>query len=314
MFRLAAVTSSQLFPRLSSSFMVSAVGTLLLTATLVGLPSIALADTYIANTLTETQSTILAQPAKDLYCHKLSDTQTTRSKHLSQQQLMLNCMMTELNHYQEDNRSARQRYLAYKAQAWLNYAYHLDSINSRSIAGAQALQAGKNILHALKQGHEDQLSLITDIPSTSALMRPDLWAVISALKDSGGIATAPRELAYSEIALIWAAMNQCEQGMQQSSAHFRMADRWLEQAREAYVNAHDSATNVRLEMLINTYYKQYAPLDPSDDTCSGQLLSKPVSTLNKPSQKLANTIEVMPYNYPTPIYMPTPTATYSIAY
>jgi hypothetical protein len=56
-----------------------------------------------------------------------------------------------------------------------------------------------------------------------------------------------------------------------------MADRWLEQAREAFVNTHDSTTNVALEGLIVRYYKEYAPLDSSDDICNGQVLP----TINK---------------------------------
>ena len=51
-----------------------------------------------------------------------------------------------------------------------------------------------------------------------------------------------------------------------------MADRWLEQAREAYVNNHDSKTNVALQDLIVRYYKQYAPLDAIADRCAGQIL------------------------------------------
>ena len=55
--------------------------------------------------------------------------------------------------------------------------------------------------------------------------------------------------------------------------HFRMADRWLEQAREAYINAHDSQTTVALETSIISYYQQYAPLDAVDDVCRGQDLT-----------------------------------------
>ncbi|GAF54696.1 hypothetical protein JCM18901_283 [Psychrobacter sp. JCM 18901] len=104
-------------------------------------------------------------------------------------------------------------------------------------------------------------------------MRPDLWATLSALKDGDGIASAPREMAFSEVALIWAATNQCARGWRESGMHFRMADRWLEQAREAYVNANDSQTNIALEKSIVSYHKQYSPLDASDDICRGQDLT-----------------------------------------
>ncbi|WP_352338328.1 hypothetical protein [Psychrobacter sp. 16-MNA-CIBAN-0192] len=189
-----------------------------------------------------------------------------------EQQQLIDCMLTQLQPYQQKERLARQQYLAYKAQAWLNYANHEHSINSETAAGRHAFQEGSSILAALKNGTDEQINLAPSIPSTSALMRPDLWAVLNALKDSGGIAQAPRELAFSEVALIWAAAEQCAHGWRQSGTHFRMSERWLEQAREAYVNAHDSKTNVALEERINSYFKQYSPLDTGEDKCQGQVL------------------------------------------
>lgn len=183
------------------------------------------------------------------------------------------CMLSQLQQYQQTDNSAHEQYLAYKAQAWLNYATHQDSVNSRSPAGIYATQTAEFILQVLKNGKAQDISLYQDIPSMSTLMRPDLWSTLSALKDNGGIDSAPREMAFSEVALIWAATNQCTRGARESGSHFRMADRWLEQAREAYVNAHDSKTNVALERLIVRYYQHYAPLDASDDTCDGQAIT-----------------------------------------
>ena len=206
------------------------------------------------------------------HCSDTTQLQTLHPKNQSTQQRTINCMLTQLHYYQQADRTARQQYFAYKAQAWLNYAYHENSIKSKTAASNQAVQAGTAILQLLQQGTEEDTSLTSAIPSTSALMRPDLWAILSALKDSGGIENAPRELAFSEVALVWAAADQCERGWRQSGAHFRMADRWLEQAREAYVNAHDSPTNVALDTLSNHYFKQFAPLDSGDDRCQGQIL------------------------------------------
>ena len=179
------------------------------------------------------------------------------SSHRSKDQRALNCMLTQAKYYQQDNMTARQQYFAYKAQAWLNYAIHKNSMNSRSSAGLQATQAAKNILFALKNGTEQDLPLIQDTASNPPRMRSDVWANLSALKEQGGIASAPREIAFSEVALIWATNNYCERGERESGSLFRMADRWAEQAREAYINEHDSQTNVALEELIVQYYKQY---------------------------------------------------------
>ncbi|WP_201594788.1 hypothetical protein [Psychrobacter vallis] len=216
------------------------------------------------------EETALKNDAYD--CANDIQTQANHYKYQSTHQRAMTCMLTELKNYQQKNMTAHQQYFAYKAQAWLNYAIHQDSMNSRSSAGKQAAQNAETILAMLKSGKEKDLNLIQDIPSNSALMRPDLWAVLNALKESGGITSAPRELAFSEVALIWAATNQCQRDWRESGSHFRMADRWLEQAREAYINAHDSQTNVVLEQLIVHYYEQYAPLDATKDVCRGQVL------------------------------------------
>lgn len=186
---------------------------------------------------------------------------------------IIDCKMAEIKSFQDsallstlsEPQAARQQYLAYKAQAWLNYATHEHSIKSHTAAGSHALHSADIILQALKSSNEQTLDLNLDIPASSALMRPDLWAILTALKENGGIEQAPRELAFSEVGLVWAAADYCEHGTHQASPHFRMADRWLEQAREAYVNAHDSETNVALEAITNSYYKQYALVDSNDD-------------------------------------------------
>ena len=204
------------------------------------------------------------------YCQ--SQDLEAKYKNQNTQQRAMSCMLAELQNYQQKDKTAQQQYFAYKAQAWLNYAIHKDSMNSRSPAGLEAAQSAEAILQALKKGSENDLVLIQDIPASSALMRPDLWATLSALKDSGGIVSAPREIAFSEVALIWAATDQCEHNSRQAGSQFRMADRWLEQAREAFVNGHDAKANVALEALVVHYYEQYSPFDTSGDRCNGQVL------------------------------------------
>ncbi|WP_350558604.1 hypothetical protein [Psychrobacter sp. CAL346-MNA-CIBAN-0220] len=204
------------------------------------------------------------------YCGSNTENQTSHLTNPSTQNPSIDCMLIKLRGYQQqDHHSARQQYLAYKAQAWLNYANNDNetSVNSLTPTGVQALLAGSAIFQALQNGNDKSLRLTPDVPSTSTLMRPDLWATLNALKASSGIDNAPKELAFSEVALVWAAANQCKNSERQLGSYFRMADRWLEQAREAYVNTHDSEANVALENLINNYYKQYALLDTGDDIC-----------------------------------------------
>lgn len=178
--------------------------------------------------------------------------------------------------------TSKQAYFAYKAQAWLHYAKHENSENSPSAAGAYALQAGSTILQALKNGDTNTLDIISDIPETSALMRPDLWATLNALKQSGGIYSAPKALAFSEVALIWAAADACHPNIQTSGRYFQMADNWLQQARNAYVNQHRTSTNIQLEALINERYQQYVLITSNTDVCREQAFPKQTVSANLP--------------------------------
>lgn len=264
------------------------------------------------------------------YCHSDVEAQTFHPKYQSTRQRAMDCMQTQLRSYQQLSMTKRQQYFAYKAQAWLNYAYHEDSIKSRTLAGTYALREGVTILQALQSGNDKALSLITDIPETSALMRPDLWAILNALKDNAGFESAPRELAFSEVSLIWAAADYCDNGSRQAGPHFRMVDRWLEQAREAYINNHSSESSFALGQLTNQYYKKYQYLDPSDDVCRGQTLplnmqdtnsvqDTPVLKSTSNSKFLSDTetltIDITrQVSFAEIVTMPTPTTTYNIAY
>lgn len=233
------------------------------------------------------------------------------SNYASARQQAIACMQLQLKNYQLTSMSARQQYFAYKAQAWLNYANHEDGIKSTTAAGDYAFNDAEMILQALQNGSEANLNLVNDIPETSALMRPDLWANVSALKDSGGIVSAPRELAFSEVGLVWAAADHCEHGWRSSSSHFRMADRWLEQAREAFVNANDSAASVAMQDLTVSYFKQYESLDPSDDVCRGQVLSS--STQLPMALSIANAATINSVDVASTIPSTEPSVSYKIA-
>ena len=260
----------------------------------------------LAHDTTSTVSTVS-------YCYDDKVAQNAHANSQQSEQQTIDCMLTELATYQQNSLTTRQQYFAYKAQAWLNYASYENSIKSHSSAGSHALKAAATILQKLQSDADKDLSLTTDIPSTSALMRPDLWATISALKgstlnNSNSEIIAPRELAFSEVALIWAAADQCAHDRRQSGTHFRMAERWLEQAREAYVNAHDSKTNVALENSIVDYYKRYVPLDPQDDICRGQSLPLTSNTTN------SNDVKKSPLAPSITLNMTMPTAKYNIGH
>lgn len=236
----------------------------------------------------------------DSYCTAQIEANTSHPQRQSQLRHDIDCMMTELKAYQADNQPAMIRYHAYKAQGWLNYAYHEDAEGSLTRAGEYALAEGLSILTGLRNNQSSRLSSHTPIPPTSGLMRPDLWATLMGIKANGAMTATPRETAYAEVKLVWAAAEYCEFGWRHAREHFAAAERWVNQAKvTAYNTAPLQAATDRQTQLdgnIYQYQQQIVPLvsDGSRASCQGQAL--PVFA--KPS---------------VAIVMPTASVTYSIA-
>lgn len=205
-----------------------------------------------------------------------------------------NALIRDLKQYQQSD-NALERYAAYQAQGWLTFANYEQSQNHKA-AAIKAFDNTQKLFDMLKKNKTATLDPSPFLPDSRPLVRPDLWATLNALKQSGAIAIAPREMALSEVALLWSQDNQ--RYPKQISAQLRMVDRWLETAREAFVNAHNSADNVRLEELINSYFKQYS-----------------LQTLSQ-SLKLSSPQNIIGQNLPldAPIPMPNPTVTYRVVY
>ncbi len=163
-------------------------------------------------------------------------------------------LIQDLKRYQQSD-DALERYAAYQAQGWLTFANYEQSQNHKT-AASQAFNNTQKLFDMLNQNKTATLDQVPFLPNSQPLVRPDLWATLNALKQSGAIDIAPREMALGEVALLWSQDNQRYPNL--IGAQLRMTNRWLEQAREAFVNAHESNDNVRLEELINTYFKQYS--------------------------------------------------------
>lgn len=205
-----------------------------------------------------------------------------------------NALIRDLKQYQQSD-NALERYVAYQAQGWLTFANYEQSQNHKA-AAIKAFDNTQKLFDMLKQHKTVTLEPSPFLPDSRPIVRPDLWATLNALKQSGAIDIAPREMALSEVALLWSQDNQ--HSAKQIGAQLRMVDRWLEIAREAFVNAHDSSDNVRLEALINSYFKQYSTQTPPQS-------STPFSYQSALAQEV---------NLGAPIPMPTPTVTYRVVY
>ncbi|WP_227429641.1 hypothetical protein [Psychrobacter sp. I-STPA6b] len=205
------------------------------------------------------------------YCTPEIEAQTSHPDHESQMRYDIDCMITELKPYQQyQGTSSNIPYYAYKAQGWLNYAYNEDSEGSLTDAGAYALNEALVILDALRHNQTEQLTLVTDIPPTSALMRPDLWAQLIALKQNNASTISPRDLAYSEVQLVWAAAEHCERGWRHSRQHFLAAERYLDKATNLYIDTYNDSQAQKLQQDTRRLFTSLENLDREDNQCYGQ--------------------------------------------
>ena len=197
---------------------------------------------------------------------------TQHAQYVSTRRYEIDCIMTELKQYQQASLDPNIQYTAFKAQAWLSYAAAEDSESSLSPAGNVAWQQGASLLQGLRQQQYESPDSTVSIPSYSTLLRADLWATLLALKQNGAMSLAPRELAFSEVKLIWAAAEECELDWRHSREHFDAAERWLRQAKMTYVN-NDGTKLATLQADEAHLRTKLIPLISSPGQCQGTHLA-----------------------------------------
>ena len=210
-------------------------------------------------------------PDAESYCTGAISATTQHAQYVSKRRYEIDCMMTELKSYQQADLSPNVQYIAFKAQAWLSYAQAEASESSLSIAGPASLDAwqqGVSLLQALRNHQADSRLDSATIPEYATLLRPDLWATLLTLKQNGAMAVAPRELAFSEVKLIWAAAEQCEADWRHAREHFDAAERWLNQAKTAYVD-NDGAKLATLQVEASKLQTELTPRVSASAQCQG---------------------------------------------
>jgi len=210
-------------------------------------------------------------PDAQSYCTGEVAASTQHAQYVYKRRYEIDCMMSELKSYQQANLSPTVQYTAFKAQAWLSYAQAEASesnLSPASPASLDAWQQGVSLLQALRNQQADLLMHSANIPNYSTLLRPDLWAILLTLKQNGAAAVAPRELAFSEVKLIWAAAEQCEADWRHAREHFDAAERWLNQAKTAYV-ANDAAKLATLQAAVARLQTELTSKVGASSQCQG---------------------------------------------
>ena len=185
----------------------------------------------------------------------------------------ISCINQRLEPYQQATQPVHIRYQAYKARAWLTYISHEDNEQSLTAAGHFALNEALSILTALETHQADKLPINGDIPTTSGLKRPDLWAKVLTIKQTPAFEVLPKEIAFSEVKLIWAEAEFCEFGWRHSREHYAAAERWVDAAEITALN-HPKVEKGDYKKLSQAYYATLTPLMAQDKACHGAVLPR----------------------------------------
>lgn len=185
----------------------------------------------------------------------------------------ISCMNQRLEPYQQATQPVHIRYQAYKARAWLTYISHEDNEQSLTAAGHFALNEALSILTALETHQADKLPINADISTTSGLKRPDLWAKLLTIKQTPAFEVLPKEIAFSEVKLIWAEAEFCEFGWRHSREHYAAAERWVDAAEITALN-HPKVEKGDYKKLTQAYYATLTPLMAQDKACHGAVLPR----------------------------------------
>ena len=184
------------------------------------------------------------------------------------------CIRKQLQPYQSEHQPINTRFQAYKADAWLSYVAHERNEASLTKASRYALAEALSIVEALKTNQVDKLPLTADIPPTSGLQRPDLWASLLTIKQTPAFTPLVKTVADSEVKLIWAEAEFCEFGWRHSREHYSAADRWVATAELTALNT--SGVDKQSFNALKTQYlarlKPLAATKNSKESCRGAVL------------------------------------------
>nr|WP_312385313.1 MULTISPECIES: hypothetical protein [unclassified Moraxella] len=137
-----------------------------------------------------------------------------------------------------------------------------------------ALAEALSIVEALKTNQVDKLPLTADIPPTSGLQRPDLWASLLTIKQTPAFTPLVKTVADSEVKLIWAEAEFCEFGWRHSREHYNTVDRWVATAELTALNTSgvDKQSFNALKAQYLARLKLLAATKNSRESCRGAVL------------------------------------------
>ena len=110
-----------------------------------------------------------------------------------------------------------------KAQCWLDVSFHEYTRNDRSAFPQGALSESEKLVVAM-EGKQSPISTDTELVNGAARLRPDLWALLDALKRGPGFRCAQPQIACAEVELVHAGNEHNQQQWRHAKPYVQIAE------------------------------------------------------------------------------------------
>lgn len=180
----------------------------------------------------------LAQPTAQLTpaAKRISD-EAIQSDHQT-----YDAMQARIKALNDGGRRAADYHLA-KAQCWLDVSFHEYTRNDRSDFPQAALGEAGSLVGAMER-KQSPLSFETPLVNGAAKLRPDLWAITSALRGDAGFFCAQQKIACAEVELVHAGNEFNQQQWRHAKPYVQIAEDLIADAQTLAASCKPAATAV----------------------------------------------------------------------
>ncbi|KQW02851.1 OmpA family protein [Rhizobacter sp. Root1221] len=137
-----------------------------------------------------------------------------------------------------------------KAQCWLDVSFHEYTRNDRSEFPQAALGEAGALVGAM-ESKQSPLSFETPLVNGAAKLRPDLWAVTSALKGDAGFVCAQQKIACAEVELVHAGNEFNQQQWRHAKPYVQIAEDLIVEAQTLAASCRPAAAPVAVPAPTN---------------------------------------------------------------
>jgi outer membrane protein OmpA-like peptidoglycan-associated protein len=195
------------------------------------------------------QSTAVAQLAPA--AKRISD-EAIQSDHQT-----YDAMQARIKALNDGGRRVADYHLA-KAQCWLDVSFHEYTRNDRSEFPQAALGEAESLVGAMER-KQSPLSFETPLVNGAAKLRPDLWAITSALKGDAGFFCAQQKIACAEVELVHAGNEFNQQQWRHAKPYVQIAEDLVAEGQSLAASCRPAAAPVAVPAATNTPAAPIAP-------------------------------------------------------